>query len=116
MSESAGILAAMQRLLEQKTNGRYGLSLINQQHAWLAERHRAASTAKPRHAPEHIATQPAIRPPRCKNDPFQHCNLASVLFLYRNNKTPPSCPIRYMTIRNDTYPSSFRHRPATAPP
>ena len=43
MSESTDILAEIQRLLEQKANGRYGLTLINQQQhalqgAWLAER------------------------------------------------------------------------------
>ncbi len=43
MSKTAGIAAEIQRLLEQKASGRYGLTLINQQQhalqaAWLAER------------------------------------------------------------------------------
>lgn len=43
MSPTTDILAEIQRLLEQKGNGRYGLTLINQQQhalqgAWLAER------------------------------------------------------------------------------
>ncbi len=43
MSQTNGILAEIQRLLEQKASGRYGLTLINQQQhalqgAWLAER------------------------------------------------------------------------------
>jgi phosphonate degradation associated HDIG domain protein len=43
MTEGADILAEIQRLLEQKATGRYGLTLINQQQhalqgAWLAER------------------------------------------------------------------------------
>lgn len=42
MSQTTDILAEIQRLLEQKASGRYGLSLINQQQhalqgAWLAE-------------------------------------------------------------------------------
>jgi len=43
MSQPADILAEIQRLLEHRASGRYGLSLINQQQhalqaAWLAER------------------------------------------------------------------------------
>lgn len=43
MSQPTDILAEIQRLLEQKANGRYGLTLINQQQhalqaAWLVER------------------------------------------------------------------------------
>ncbi|MBK1658546.1 phosphonate degradation HD-domain oxygenase [Paracraurococcus ruber] len=43
MTQTTGILAEIRHLLEQKANGRYGLSLINQQQhalqgAWLAER------------------------------------------------------------------------------
>jgi phosphonate degradation associated HDIG domain protein len=43
MSQTTHILAEIQRLLEQKASGRYGLTLINQQQhalqgAWLAER------------------------------------------------------------------------------
>jgi phosphonate degradation associated HDIG domain protein len=43
MSQPTDILAEIQRLLEQKASGRYGLTLINQQQhalqgAWLAER------------------------------------------------------------------------------
>lgn len=43
MSQTTDILAEIQRLLEQRASGRYGLTLINQQQhalqgAWLAER------------------------------------------------------------------------------
>ena len=43
MTTTAGIIARIQTLLEQKASGRYGLTLINQQQhalqaAWLAER------------------------------------------------------------------------------
>jgi [1-hydroxy-2-(trimethylamino)ethyl]phosphonate dioxygenase len=43
VSQTTDILAEIQRLLEQKANGRYGLTLVNQQQhalqgAWLAER------------------------------------------------------------------------------